>query len=213
MPGEDIFSTLSPDHLALIAEHGVTRQYAKSTVLITEGDQSDSLYVINSGKVRVYLSDENGKEFTLNVHAANEYFGELALFGTGKRSASVITLEPSQIAVVSKNDFVNCLGKNPDIAFELIRALSDRLRELTENVRNLALRDVYGRVACTLLSQASERDGERVIEPRPTHQEIANMVGASREMVSRIMRDLTTGGYLEVREGKILIRNKLPNAW
>lgn len=213
MPGEDIFSTLSPEHLALIAEHGVTRQYAKSTVLITEGDQSDSLYVILSGKVRVYLSDENGKEFTLNVHGPNEYFGELALFGTGKRSASVITLEPSQIAVVSKNDFVNCFGKNPDIAFELIRALSDRLIELTENVRNLALRDVYGRVACTLLSQASEQDGERVIEPRPTHQEIANMVGASREMVSRIMRDLTTGGYLEAREGKIVIRNKLPNAW
>ena len=80
MPGEDIFSTLSPEHLALIAEHGVTRQYAKSTVLITEGDQSDSLYVILSGKVRVYLSDENGKEFTLNVHGPNEYFGELALW-------------------------------------------------------------------------------------------------------------------------------------
>jgi CRP/FNR family cyclic AMP-dependent transcriptional regulator len=210
---QPLFSELSPENLELIANHGVVRQFPKNTVLITEGDDSDSLYVIHSGKVKVYLSDESGKEFILNIHGPGEYFGELAMIDNSPRSASVITLEPCKMSVVPRSEFKNCLAENPEISYELIRSLSGKVKALTESARNLALLDVYGRVARTLLNMAEGKDGEQVIEQRLTHQDIANLVGASREMVSRIMKDLTAGGYVETRERKIVICNKLPHAW
>jgi CRP/FNR family cyclic AMP-dependent transcriptional regulator len=191
----------------------VTRKYPKNVVLITEGDRSDSFYVILSGKVKVFLSDEHGKEVQLNTQGPGEYFGELALIDQAPRSASVMTLEPSQLAVVSRENFQRCLAENPDIAVELISFLVNRVRSLTENVKNLALLDVYGRVARTLLNLSSEQDDQLVIEERLTHQEIANRVGASREMVSRIMKDLCTGGYIQIRDRKIFIQAKLPPGW
>ena len=129
------------------------------------------------------------------------------------RSASVITLEPCKMSVVPRSEFKNCLADNPEIAYELIRSLSGKVKALTESARNLALLDVYGRVARTLLNMAEDRGDEQVIEQRLTHQDIANLVGASREMVSRIMKDLTAGGYVETRDRKIVICNKLPHAW
>jgi CRP/FNR family cyclic AMP-dependent transcriptional regulator len=208
-----LFSELTPQHLKTITAHGVHRQYPKQTILITEGDNSDSLYVIEEGQVKAYVSDEHGKEFTLSMLGPGEHFGELALIDSTPRSASVVTMTPCRMTVVSKEDFRQCLANDPEIAMELIRSLSRRYRALTERVRNLALLDVYGRVARTLLSMATDHDGEQIIDQRLTHQEIASMVGASREMVSRIMKDLTTGGYLEVRNRRIVIRSKLPPAW
>lgn len=210
---QPLFSELSPENLKLIADHGVVRQFSKNTVLITENDDSDSLYVIHSGKVKVFLSDESGKEFILNIHGPGEYFGELAMIDNSPRSASVITLEPCKMSVVPRSEFKNCLAENPEIAYELIRSLSGRVKALTESARNLALLDVYGRVARTLLNMAEDKGDEQVIEQRLTHQDIANLVGASREMVSRIMKDLTAGGYVETRDRKIVICNKLPHAW
>jgi CRP/FNR family cyclic AMP-dependent transcriptional regulator len=199
--------------LHVLSDNGVTRNYPKNVVLITEGDRSDSFYVILSGKVKVFLSDEHGKEVQLNTQGPGEYFGELALIDQAPRSASVMTLEPSQLAVVSRQDFQRCLAENPDIAVELISFLVSRVRSLTESVKNLALLDVYGRVARTLLNLSSEQDDQLVIKERLTHQEIANRVGASREMVSRIMKDLCTGGYIQIRDHKIFIQEKLPPGW
>ena len=208
-----LFPELSPEDLHVLSNNGVTRKYPKNVVLITEGDRSDSFYVILSGKVKVFLSDEHGKEVQLNTQGPGEYFGELALIDQAPRSASVMTLEPSQLAVVSRENFQRCLAENPDIAVELISFLVNRVRSLTENVKNLALLDVYGRVARTLLNLSSEQDDQLVIEERLTHQEIANRVGASREMVSRIMKDLCTGGYIQIRDRKIFIQGKLPPGW
>jgi CRP/FNR family cyclic AMP-dependent transcriptional regulator len=208
-----LFSELTPEHLETITAHGVQRQYPKNTILITEGDQSDSLYVVREGQAKAYVSDEHGKEFTLSILGPGQHFGELALIDATPRSASVVTMTPCRMTVVSKADFRQCLAEDPEIAMELIRSLSQRYRALTERVRNLALLDVYGRVARTLLSMATDTDGEQIIEQRLTHQEIASMVGASREMVSRIMKDLTTGGYVEMRDRRIVIRSKLPPAW
>ena len=204
---------LASADLALIAEHGTVRTYPKHTVLISEGDRSDSLYVIRSGRVKVYVGDAEGKEVILSIQGPGEYFGELALIDDAPRSASVVTLEKSQLCVVSRADFQRCLAQNPNIAMEMIRALAARVRALTDNVRDLALLDVYGRVARTLLKLASERDGEQVIEQRLTHQDIANMIGASREMVSRIMKDLVDGGYIKVKNKLITIPGRLPPAW
>ena len=126
-----------------------------------------------------------------------------------------MTLEPSRLSIISRADFQAALREHPGMAFNLIRLLAGRVRTLTGSVKSLALMDVYGRVARTLLDLAQEEDaeGNRVINQRLTHQEIANMVGASREMVSRIFKDLTTGGYITVGKASITINERLPRRW
>ncbi len=208
-----LFSEFSSDDLEYISCRGVVKSFSKNTVLINEGDRSDALYVILDGQVKVYASDENGKEVILNIQGPGEYFGELALIDEVPRSASVMTLKSSRLAFVSRESFEACLVENPALALKLVRSLTQRIRSLTEVVKNLALHDVYGRVARTLLKLAQKQDGQFVIEQRLTHQDIANMVGASREMVSRIMKDLSTGGYIEANNKMITINGKLPPAW
>lgn len=208
-----LFAELTPSYLQQLSRFSVTRTYPKNTVLINEGDHNDSLYIILSGKVKVYLNDKKGKEAILRIQGPGEYFGELALIDTAPRSASVMTMMPTELAVISKADFKRCLAEVPEIAFDLLQSLSKRVRELTENVRSLALLDVYGRISRTLENLTCEQDGQQVIEQRLTHQDIANMVGASREMVSRIMKDLSTGGYIQMQNKKITLSGKLPSAW
>ena len=208
-----LFSDLAPSDTRLLTEHSSTRTYPAHAVLINEGDQTDSLYVILEGKAKVFVSDENGKEAILNILSAGEYFGELALVDDAPRSASVMTMEPTKVMVVSKADFKSCLAKNPEMAFNLIQALTKQVRSLTENVKSLALMDVYGRIAHTLLDLASESDGKLVIEQKLTHQDIANMVGSSREMVSRILKDLSNGGYISVKNKNITINEQFPAGW
>lgn len=199
--------------MRLVASYGVRRSYSKNTILVNEGDPSEMFYIILTGKVKVYLSDEKGKEVLLNMGGPGEYFGELAIIDDAPRSASVMTLEPCQMAVVSKAGFERCLAEHPGFALGLIRTLVKRVRSLTDQVKGLALLDVYGRVAHTLLNLATEQQGELVIEQRLTHQEIANMVGASREMVSRILKDLSTGGYIRIEDRKMVIPRQLPASW
>jgi CRP/FNR family cyclic AMP-dependent transcriptional regulator len=131
----------------------------------------------------------------------------------GPRSASVITLEPTRLLVVPKDDFAAFLAKSPEFALHLVRKLIRRVRALTHDVKSLALMDVYGRVARMLLDLAVERDGALVIEDRPTQQEMANRVGASREMISRILTELAAGGYIEVARDRITISRTLPCGW
>ena len=184
-----------------------------NSILINEGDQTDSLYVIIDGEVKVYASDENGKEVILNILGAGEYFGELSLVDDQPRSASVMTMMPTKVMIISKANFKQCLAENSELAFNLIRALTKQVRALTDNVKSLALMDVYGRVAHTLLDLATEREGKQIIEQKLTHQDIANMVGASREMVSRILKDLSRGGYISIDKKSITINEKLPPGW
>ena len=208
-----LFSELSASDLEAVTKLAVTRNFPKNTMIICEGDQSDSLYVILSGKVKVFLSDEEGKEVTLNTQGEDEYFGELALLDSSPRSASVVTLEKTRLAVISKSSFEECMEKNPGISLKVSRGLARRLRELSENVRSLALMDVYGRVARTLLEMSEEHDGKKIIPQKLTQREIASMVGASREMVSRILRDLSIGGYITIDKKIITINERLPSAW
>jgi CRP/FNR family cyclic AMP-dependent transcriptional regulator len=192
--------------------HAVTKSYKKNTVIVSQGDETDSFYVLLTGRVRVYLDDERGKEIIINTLGPGESFGELALLSESPRSASVVTLEPSKLAVVSKQDFVDCLEKNPKIAVRMIRLLVRRIQALTENVSSLALLDVFGRVARLLATHAKEQDGKLVTD-RMTHQEIANTVGASREMVSRILKDLKAGGYISAEGKRITLERKIPAGW
>ncbi len=208
-----LFAELAPDDVEFIAGHGIVRSFPKNAVIINEGDVSNSLYVILEGRVKVFVSDDSSKEVILNIQGPGEYFGELALIDDTPRSASVMTTEKSRLVLVTRQAFERCLTENPSLSVKLIRTLAKRIRSLTVNVKDLALLDVYGRVAHTLLKLAVDEGGIQIIKQRLTHQEIASMVGASREMVSRIMRDLVLGGYVVVEDKRMLIRTKLPAHW
>jgi len=203
---------LSQELLSQLSQHGNVRTYPAKTILIYEGDDSNSLFVIVSGRVKVYLCDNDGREVTLTTQGPGEYFGEMVLDG-GLRSASVVTLEPTQCLVLPHGEVEEFVMCHPDFALQLIRDLMRRTRRLTENVRNLALLDVYGRVARVLLELAHEVDGRLVIAERLTQQDIANRVGASREMVSRILKDLERGGYIHQEGGRFLIDRTPPSHW
>ena len=184
----------------------------KGTIVVAEGDRSNSVFIIESGRVKVFLQGADGREVVLNVQGPGEYFGDLAL-DDGVRSASVVTLEPSRLHVVTRDDFRWFLGANPDFALRLIGRLMHRVRVLTGNVRNLALLDVYGRVVSLLHELAVEQDGRLVVPGRLTQKDIGDRVGASREMVSRIFKDLVTGGYVTVESRQIIIHKSLPPRW
>jgi len=195
-----------------VADGAIVRTFPKNTIVVTEGDRSDSLYVILSGRVKVFVSDEQGKDLVLNIQGPGEYFGELAL-DEGPRSASVATMEPCKMAVIANDVLREFLARHPEAALQLIRGLIGRTRHMTESLKNLALLDVYGRVAKLLLELATEVDGRLVIDLRLTQQEIADRVSASREMVSRILKDLSVGGYIANEGGKIVIQRRPPRAW
>ena len=203
---------LSDAELKALSRRAIMRAFAKNTVVVSEGDRADSLYIVLSGRVRVYVSDDQGKEMFLSEAGKGEYFGEMAL-DEGPRSASVITLEPTRFLVVPKDDFAAFLAQSPEFALHLVRKLIRRVRALTHDVKSLALMDVYGRVARMLLDLAVERDGALVIDDRPTQQEMANRIGASREMISRILTELAAGGYIEVARDRITICRALPCGW
>jgi len=207
-----LFAGLSPEVLAEIEQHGSIKTYRKNTIVINEGDETDSLYLILSGRVKVFLSSEDGREAVLNHQGPGEYFGEMSLIDRQPRAASVMTVEPARLMIISRGDFMRCLASNPEIALNLIEPMTSRIRMLAQNVSNLALLDVYGRVARTLLQHASEEDGV-MMTGKLTQQEIADMVGASRAMVSRILKDLRTGGYIDVEKKRIIINQQLPSHW
>jgi CRP/FNR family cyclic AMP-dependent transcriptional regulator len=207
-----LFSGLSEDALAEVEQHGSVRSFKKGSIIINQDDESYSLYVILSGSVKVYISGDDGREAVLNHQSAGDYFGDLALIDKQPRVASVMTLENSKFMIISREDFMTCLSRNPEIAINLIKPMTSRIRMLAQNVSSLALLDVYGRVARTLLQKAVERDGE-LITDRLTQQEIADMVGASRAMVSRILTDLKAGGYISINKKQITIHQKLPSHW
>jgi CRP/FNR family cyclic AMP-dependent transcriptional regulator len=195
-----------------LAALGRVRTYPRNTVFITEGDSSDAVFVILTGKVKAFVSDAEGHELILNTQHAGDYVGEMALDGK-PRSASVVTLEPTTFSVVQRQPLREAIRRNPDFALDMIGKVIERAREATDNVKNLALLDVYGRVARLLLNMAVESDGKLRIPDKITQQEIAERVGASRDMVSRIFRDLTVGGYITVENRFITINKKPPARW
>jgi CRP/FNR family cyclic AMP-dependent transcriptional regulator len=208
-----LFSGLQDAALAEIEQHGSIKSYPANAVIINQDDQTCSLYVILSGSVKVYISGEDGREALLNHQGAGDYFGDLALIDQQPRVASVMTTEPSRFMVISREAFMACLSRNPEIAINLIKPMTLRMRMLAKNVSNLALLDVYGRVARVLLEQAEEQENGEMVTAQLTQQEIADMVGASRAMVSRILKDLKLGGYISIDKKRISIRQKLPSRW
>jgi CRP/FNR family transcriptional regulator, cyclic AMP receptor protein len=208
----DLFAPLEDQTLRRIAETGVVRAFPRNTVLINEGDVGDSLYVVLSGRVKVYSSNESGREFVIDFHGPGEYVGEMSLDGA-PRSASVMTVEPTTCAVVNRAQFRDFVLAHPDFAMHLIERLIHRVRVTTGNLKSLALSDVYGRLVRLLNALVQEVDGNSVVPERLTQQQIADRVGASRDMIGKLMKDLVAGGYLAVEDRTITILKKLPTGW
>jgi CRP/FNR family cyclic AMP-dependent transcriptional regulator len=205
-----VFS-LAPEELVELRRKAQIRNLPRQMLVVSEGDHTDSLYIILSGKVKVFIS-EDGRQVTLRQLGPGDYFGEMVL-DQGPRSASVMTLEPSSLAMVSRDAFQAFIAAHPDFTLRLIKKLIHFTRGLTNSVRSLALLDVYGRVARLLLDLAVERDGKRVIPEKLTQREIASRVGASREMIGLILRDLSVGGYITVSGREITINRVPPKRW
>jgi CRP/FNR family transcriptional regulator, cyclic AMP receptor protein len=206
-------SKLPDEVLVTLADKAKSAKFPKQATIIMEGDETSSLYIILSGKVRVYSSDDKSKEVTLLIQEPGSYFGEIALLSDEPRSASVVSLETTVCAVISKSDFIAWLMIHPDVAITLLGVLSDKIRHLTDKVRMMALSNVYERAVKALQAMAVVEGNVSVIHNRPTQQELASMVGSSREMINKIMHELTKGGYITIEDKALIINKKLPTSW
>ncbi len=204
----------SSTHIEALAALGVPRRYRRGALLIQEGETGDTLYIVLQGRLRAFLGDEAGKELTLGTYGPLEYVGEMSLDG-GPRSANVEAVEATTCSVVSRTTLLAYIADHPEFALELMARLIRRARLATESARSVALIDVYGRLVRLLNQLAAEPNalGERPLRERLTHQEIAQHLACSREMVSRLVKDLETGGYLAVRERWIWLLKVLPARW
>ena len=208
----DRFEALTPS-LRALAERGVVKHFRKGQRLIDEGDSGDTLYIVTKGRLRVFGSSDTGREITYGTYGAGEYIGEMSLDG-GPRSASVEALEAVECVQVTRQTLLRHIAEHPEFALELIAKVIRSARAATVSTKRLALNDVYGRLVLLLNSLGEvQPDGTRLIAERLTHQEIANRLGCSREMVSRLMKDLEGGGYMRISAQSIGLVRALPPRW
>jgi CRP/FNR family cyclic AMP-dependent transcriptional regulator len=204
-----LFSALPEQQLALLTSVVSRKSFPRGATIIAKDDVTESLYVVISGRLKVMMSDEEGREVILAILGPNEFFGEMGLLDDSPRSASVVALEACEMLSLSKRDFKKCLAENFEMTMTVMRGLVKRLREADQKIGSLALMDVYGRVARLLLEMAETVNGQKVVTRKLAKQDIAKMIGASREMVSRVMKDLQAGGYIEVRPGSIFLHETI----
>jgi CRP/FNR family cyclic AMP-dependent transcriptional regulator len=204
-----LFLGFPDEQLRMLTGVVTRRSAARSTTIMASGDATDSLYIVLSGRLKVMMSDEDGKEVILSILGPGEFFGEMGLIDDEPRSATVITIEPCELLAINKRDFKKCLAENFEMAMSVMRGLVRRLREADRKIGSLALLDVYGRVARLLLDMSENVNGEKMVTKRLPKQDIAKMIGASREMVSRVMKDLQTGGYIEMRGSTIVLHDSI----
>ena len=204
-----LFSSFPEDQLRMLTTVVARKSVPRSTTVMAGGDPTDSLYIVLSGRLKVMMSDAEGKEVILTILGPGEFFGEMGLIDDEPRSASVVAIEACELLYIAKRDFKKSLAENFEMAMAVMRGLVRRLREADRKIGSLALLDVYGRVARLLLDMSETVDGEKIVTKRLPKQDIAKMIGASREMVSRVMKDLQSGGYIEVRPGSIFLHETI----
>ena len=200
-----LFSSLNEDQLTLLQPCLQKRRYPRGNFILREGDQTDALYVIVSGRVKILIRDAQGREVILAFLGVNDFFGEMGLLDGQPSSASVETVEACCMLRLSKAGFMDALQQNFELAMVIVNNLVKRLRGADRKIESLALIDVYGRVARLLIDQAQEVDGILIVRKAPSKQEIARMIGASREMVSRVVKDLQLRGYIRTEKRKIFL--------
>ena len=205
LQGIPLFAGLTEAQLDHIARMAIRRKVPRHSTIVHVGDCIDALYVIVSGGVKVLNRDADGREVILTLLGAGECFGEMGLIDGEPRSADVVTNENCELLVIAKTDFKRALAENVDLCLNIMKSLVLRLREANRKIESLALMDTYGRVAKLLLELSEEVDGERLVRRKISKQDIAKVVGASREMVTRVIKDLETSGHIRQGEGHIVI--------
>ena len=204
-----LFSAFSDSQLSQLLSCVQHRSYPRNAFILRAGEETDALYILLSGRVKVLIPDEEGHEVILSIMGPQEFFGEMGLLDDLTRSASVETLESCEMLRLSRAGFTNILKDNFELAMLIIRNLVRRLRDADRKIESLALIDVYGRVARLLIEMAKNVDGKWVVEHAPPKQEIARMIGASREMVSRVVKDLHHKGLIRADKRRIHVLDKL----
>lgn len=204
-----LFDALGNSEIEALAELAFTRSFNKGQLIILVAETGDSLFIISKGQVKVSLLHEDGREFILSLLGEGEFFGELALLDDRPRSANVVATEDTELIILKRADFQELVNRVPAIAVTLLEELAGRLRRTDEQVGGLALLNVYSRVAKTILRLASDDGVETtdgvLIKRRPTHQQLANMAGTTRETVTRALKQLEDEGYIRCRGREILI--------
>jgi CRP-like cAMP-binding protein len=199
-----LFSHLADEELARVVRVARTRSHPRNSVILFEDDPGDALFVVLAGEVKVVLAGEDGREVILSILKEGDFFGEMSLIDDRPRSATVIATADSELLVLRRVDFQACLEESPRIAFGLLRELSRRLRLADEKIGGLVLLDVNGRIARLLITLADEHDGRSILRT-VTHHTIAQMIGTTRESVSRTLRELQDRGLIRVTRERIAV--------
>jgi len=204
-----LFSSLKDEELEAINRVSIPKKFKKDQIILLENEEGDTLFVIIHGKVKVTSFSEHGKEVIFSILYDGDFFGDMSLLDGKPRSASVVALEDSEIQLLRRADFIKLLEQHPRIALTLLEELTSRLRKADERIESLALLDVTGRIAGILLQLAEEKSHVTpegvVIKSRPTHQELANMAGATRETVTRVLKQLERKEYIKMNGKDITI--------
>jgi CRP-like cAMP-binding protein len=207
-----IFADLDPAEVAALERLADVRDYAAGAVIVSQEEAGDALYALARGKVKVVLHGESGREIILSIFKTpGDFFGEMSLLDNEPRSATVMAVDDSRLLVLSRTDFQAHLERHPRTALRILTELSRRLRRADAVIGNLALLDVYGRLAGKLrelaAAEGEEVDGGVVLRQRPTQAEIAAMIGTSRETVSRALSDLSRRGYVVMTGKRLVLSN------
>lgn len=203
------FEGLQQSQIEEIESKADLRRYKKGMIIIGKDDSTDYLCVVLSGILHAYIDDGRGKRIIVNTIVEGELFGELAMLSGEKRSANIVAVEDCEVLLVQRDDVMQAIGEFPDFCKNLIQRLAIKVNSLTDDVSCLALLDIYGRIARVLQTHADDK----LVTGKLTQQEIADRVGSSREMVSRILKDLRVGGYISITKKQIKLLKQLPKAW
>lgn len=206
-----LFSTLTQAQAESVADAVVKRRYKRGEIIVEQGKKSNFLAIVLTGRARVVTTDTRGREVILATMNPGDYVGEMSLIDNQPHSASVRAEVQTDVLILGRAEFARCLPENTSMAYAVMKGLVLRLRHADRKIESLALMDVYGRVARALLEFAQpDKDGQLVIRDRVSRQDVAKMIGASREMVSRVMKDLEDRGFIEVTEdGRTVIKDRL----
>ena len=206
-----LFSMLTASQAEAVADAVVKRRFRRGELIVEHGKKSNALFILLTGRARVVTSDNRGREVILATMQPGDYIGEMSLIDNEPHSATVRAEVQTDVLVLGRVEFARCLPENTSMAYAIMKGLVQRLRHADRKIESLALMDVYGRVARVLLEAAEiDRDGLLVVREKISRQDIAKMVGASREMVSRVMKDLEERGFIETLDsGAMVIKDRM----
>ena len=206
-----LFSMLTNDQAQAIADSVVKRRFRRGELVVEQGRKSNTLFILLNGRARVLTSDSRGREVILAVLESGDYVGEMSLIDNEAHSATVRCEIQTDMLILGRADFARCLPEHSSLSYAILRGLVRRLRHADRQIESLALLDVYGRVAHALLDLAeTDAQGQQLIREKVSRQDMAKTIGASREMVSRVMKDLEARGFIEtLPSGATLLRSRL----